>query len=56
MRKAMTLEEVKAETERLEKSEDVKRGRESEEWKLRKKMYNLRYYEKIGRDLKGGKA
>ena len=48
-RQKATLEDLRAEVERLEKSEYVALGKSSEEQKLRKRIYNLRYYESIGK-------
>ena len=50
-RKKMTLGEVLAEVERLEKSEYVKIWKQSDEQKLRRKMYNLRYLESMGKKV-----
>ena len=54
MESKLTDEEVRAEIERLEKSEDVKRAEaeiRSRMSKERKRLYQLRWLEKRGRKL-----
>ena len=48
-RKKMTIEEVQAEVERRESSKYIAIWKQSEEQKLRRKMYNLRYLESKGK-------
>lgn len=56
MRPKLSDEEVRAEIERLEKSEDVKRGRRDANAKRvvskeRRRLYQLRWAEKRGKKL-----
>lgn len=52
----MTNEEMKKEIERLKNSPNVKKAQNSEQEKLRRQLYKLRWLEKKGRAMSENKA